>query len=178
LISVVDLFATLLDMAGLDASVIPDGAATDSLSFAACLADPNASIARTCQFTETFPNPGAMPGRSDGKTVRLGDWKLIRNDNGSEGLYNLPNENQNLANGFLTATEQENFDLLNRKLDAILSDALLGDVNLNGLVAFSDIGPFIDRLASGEYQTEADCDRNGTVDFSDIPRFIEILQNQ
>ena len=178
LISVVDLFATLLDMAGLDASLIPDGAATDSLSFAACLTDPNASIARTCQFTETFANPGATPGRSDGKTVRLGDWKLIRSDNGNEGLYNLPNENQNLANGFLTATEQENFDLLNRKLDAILTDSLLGDVSLNGVVDFSDISPFIARLSSGVYQLEADCDRSGAVDFSDIPRFIEILQNQ
>ena len=177
LISVVDLFATLLDMAGLDASLIPDGAATDSLSFAPCLVDPNASIARNCHFSETFSNT-ATPGRNDGKTVRLGDWKLIRNDNGNEGLYNLPNENQNLANGFLTATEQENFDLLNRKLDAILSDALLGDVNLSELVDFSDIEPFIELLISGSYQLEADCDRNGTVDFSDIPEFIAILQGR
>ncbi len=52
---------------------------------------------------------------------------------------------------------------------------LLGDVNLDGEVNFSDIPPFIDVLVAGEYQTEADPDQNGEVNFSDIPAFIEIL---
>jgi len=179
LISVVDFFATLLDIAGLSANVIPDGAATDSRSFAAYVTDPNASTTiRTCQFSEQFAGPNSMPGRNDGKTVRLGDWKLIRNDDGNEGLYNLPDETTNLADGFLAPTAQANFDMLNRKLDAILSDSLIGDVNLSDVVDFSDIGPFIEVLSSGNYQLEADCDRNGTVDFSDIMPFIDILQNQ
>lgn len=177
-ISVVDLFATLLDMAGLDASVIPEGAATDSLSFAAHMTDPNAVGIRTCLFSEGFVAPTVTPGRNNGKTVRLGDWKLIRFDNGNESLFNLPDESSDLADGSFTPTEQANFDMLDRKLDAILSDALLGDVNMSEVVDFSDIGPFINVLSSGSYQLEADCDRNGTVDFSDIPEFIDILQNQ
>ena len=78
----------------------------------------------------------------------------------------------------MTPTEQSNYDQLNRKLDGILADSLLGDVNLNEMVDFSDIVPFVEVLTAGSYQHEADCDRNGAVDFGDIPEFIEILQNQ
>lgn len=55
---------------------------------------------------------------------------------------------------------------------------LLGDVDLDGMVTFSDIPAFIAVLISGEFQAEADCDQNGVVDFSDIPRFIDILIGQ
>jgi len=52
---------------------------------------------------------------------------------------------------------------------------LLGDVNLDGVVDFFDIQPFIDRLSSGTFQAEADIDGNGEVNFSDIAPFIDIL---
>jgi len=52
---------------------------------------------------------------------------------------------------------------------------LLGDVNLDGVVNFSDISPFIAVLSAGGFQDEADIDRNETVDFSDISPFIAIL---
>ena len=52
---------------------------------------------------------------------------------------------------------------------------LLGDLNLDASVDFFDISPFIDLLAKGGFQAEADFDRNGTVDFLDIPHFIAIL---
>lgn len=55
---------------------------------------------------------------------------------------------------------------------------LLGDVNLDGVVNFSDIPTFISVLQSGGFQAEADCDLSGTVDFGDIPAFIEILMSQ
>ena len=174
LVSCVDLFRTLLDIAGQDGSVIPAGAATDSISFAAALTDPNAHLSRPCHFSEQFGN---NPAR-DGKTVRLGDWKLIRNDNGSESLYNLPNENSNLADGSFTATEQANFDLLNTKLDNILAGPLLGDVNLDGSVNFLDISPFIVLLSSEGFQNEADMDQNNFVNFLDISPFIEALSGQ
>ena len=54
----------------------------------------------------------------------------------------------------------------------------LGDVNQDGAVSFSDIGPFITVLASGEFQAEADCDENGMVTFADIGPFIGILSSQ
>ena len=55
---------------------------------------------------------------------------------------------------------------------------LLGDVNLDSIVSFSDIPAFIAVLQSGEFQAEADCNQDGVVDFSDIPAFITILSNQ
>ena len=56
-------------------------------------------------------------------------------------------------------------------------DVLLGDVNLDGIVNFLDISPFISRLSSGEFQLEADVDENGRVDFLDISPFIGILSS-
>jgi len=55
---------------------------------------------------------------------------------------------------------------------------ILGDVNLDGVVDFSDIPPFIAVLKAGSFQAEADCNKSGAVDFSDIPPFIDILSGQ
>ena len=55
---------------------------------------------------------------------------------------------------------------------------LLGDVNTDGDVSFSDIPAFISVLLAGEFQIEADIDLNGAVNFADIGGFIAILQNQ
>ena len=52
---------------------------------------------------------------------------------------------------------------------------LLGDVNQDDVVDFSDISPFIDLLSSGNFLREADIDRNGVVDFGDISLFIDLL---
>ena len=52
---------------------------------------------------------------------------------------------------------------------------LLGDVNLDGSVDFSDIAAFIGVLAANGDQAEADIDGNGVVNFSDIAPFINIL---
>jgi hypothetical protein len=54
---------------------------------------------------------------------------------------------------------------------------LLGDVDLNGVVNFLDITPFIGVLSSGGSQAEADCNEDGMVDFLDITPFIGILSN-
>ena len=52
---------------------------------------------------------------------------------------------------------------------------MLGDVDLDGDVDFSDIPVFVDRLLSGVFQAEADIDQNNIVDFSDISPFTAIL---
>ena len=54
-------------------------------------------------------------------------------------------------------------------------EILLGDVDMNGVVEFRDIPPFISLLVSGTFQAEADINGSGTVDFQDIPAFIDIL---
>ena len=53
---------------------------------------------------------------------------------------------------------------------------LKGDVNMDGDIGFSDIGPFIAVLESGVFQAEADCDCSAVVDFFDIAPFIVLLQ--
>jgi hypothetical protein len=52
-----------------------------------------------------------------------------------------------------------------------------GDVDLNGVVNFNDIDPFIGLFNSGEYQQEADCNNDGLINFLDIGPFISILAN-
>ena len=54
---------------------------------------------------------------------------------------------------------------------------LLGDVNVDGVVNFLDISPFIAILSVGGFQEEADIDQNTTVDFRDISPFIELLSS-
>ena len=58
---------------------------------------------------------------------------------------------------------------------SVTVETLLGDVNLDGVVNFLDISPFIAILTSGTFQAEADCNESGTVDFLDISPFIAIL---
>ena len=58
------------------------------------------------------------------------------------------------------------------------SSVLLGDVNLDGVVDFLDISPFILALSTGSVQAEADIDQNSVVDFLDIGPFILILSDQ
>ena len=57
----------------------------------------------------------------------------------------------------------------------VFDKPLLGDVNIDGVVDFDDIPPFITILISGDFLAEADTDDNGVVDFDDIPGFIAIL---
>ena len=55
---------------------------------------------------------------------------------------------------------------------------LLGDVNLDGVVDFLDISPFIVVLSIGGNQAEADVNQDGVVDFLDISPFIVVLSGQ
>jgi len=52
---------------------------------------------------------------------------------------------------------------------------LLGDCNLDGVVNFLDISPFIVILQAGAFLEEADVNQDGAVNFADITPFIEIL---
>ena len=52
---------------------------------------------------------------------------------------------------------------------------LLGDVNLDMVVNFFDIAPFIALLTNSQFQFEADINGDGAVTFFDIQPFIDIL---
>ena len=54
-------------------------------------------------------------------------------------------------------------------------DALLGDVNRDGVVNLLDIEPFIDLLSGGGYQIEADINQDGVVNLIDIEPFVDLL---
>ena len=56
------------------------------------------------------------------------------------------------------------------------AEVLIGDVNLDGVVNFLDIAPFIFVLQSGTFQAEADANSDGVVNFLDIAPFISFLQ--
>ena len=60
---------------------------------------------------------------------------------------------------------------------SVISDVLLGDVNVDGNVDFSDISPFIGILSAGTFQAEADLNESGEVNFLDISPFIQVLSN-
>ena len=63
-------------------------------------------------------------------------------------------------------------------VEAFVGALLLGDIDLNGMVNFSDITPLISLLSSGEFQAEADFDQNGFVNFLDVSPFIFTLSGQ
>ena len=54
-------------------------------------------------------------------------------------------------------------------------ETVLGDVSLNGVVDFSDIGPFISILSTSGFLDQADINQDGQVNLSDIGPFIELL---
>lgn len=63
----------------------------------------------------------------------------------------------------------------NFRIQAIPSDLLLGDVNLDGSVNFLDISAFIAVLSGGGFQLEADINGDDAVNFLDISEFIALL---
>ena len=59
-----------------------------------------------------------------------------------------------------------------------ITPVLKGDINLDGVVDFADIPPFIAVLQSGVFRAEADVNCDGVVDFADISAFIVVFQGQ
>ena len=124
LVNTVDLFSTIIELAGgIPETIVPDEVIHDSRSVMPLLANPGSGSIRHFSMTEIFRN---NPRNSDGKTIRNGNYKLIRFDNGSVEFYHLADdtwEHVNLLAGTLNATQQDNYD----KLDTLLDQLLSGD---------------------------------------------------
>ena len=60
-------------------------------------------------------------------------------------------------------------------VETVATSTLIGDVNLDGMINFLDISPFIGVLSMTEFQAEADINEDGEVNFSDISPFIILL---
>ena len=105
-------------------------------------------------------------------------FELLGTELGSTDLFAVLDGNSQLITDL-------NFDTLLRTsfdgttgyttFTATVEPLLLGDVDRNGVVDFSDISPFISLLAAGQFQAEADIDQSGIVDFEDISPFVSLL---
>ncbi len=102
----VDLFATILELAGTNTGVVPAGVAIDSRSFAATLNGTSDQTRRI--YTEVFDtNPLTA---ADGRALQDSRWKLIRFADSHDEFYDLqadPNENTNLLASVLTTEQQQ-----------------------------------------------------------------------
>ena len=109
LVSSVDLFSTIAQLAGVDSTSIHDSKSFKSLF-------DNAAVHRNFQYSESDN------GINDSWAISDGVFKLIVMANGNEELYNLnddPYENFNLLNGTLTAAEENAKTALEAELSVI-----------------------------------------------------------
>ena len=79
------------------------------------------------------------------------------------------------VSGFLPEIDTQGLVTLQRNEAEV--GFLLGDCNLDGVVSFLDIQPFIDALTSGSFLDHADINGDGTVSFLDISGFIALLSS-
>lgn len=115
LVSCVDLFATIGDLAGVPA------ATEDSVSMVPYFRNPSLSL-RSTVYTETFsPNGGTLPFTEHRRAIRDARYKLIRTINQADEFYDLeldPFESNDLLPG-LTRSEQAAYDALVAELIAL-----------------------------------------------------------
>jgi arylsulfatase B len=109
LVNMVDVFATILEMAGINvASTVPSGVTIDSKSLLP-IVQSNSNQTRYA-YAELFgPDVTASLG---GKSLRNSQYKLIRFSDNRNEFYDLstdPYETVNLLNGTLAPTQQANY---------------------------------------------------------------------
>ncbi len=108
LVSAVDLFATLGELAG-----VPAPTGVDSVSMVPYFADPTLSV-RRWMYTERFgPNGATPPFPSHQRAIRSTRFKLIRRTDRPDELYDLladPWETTNLLTSPLTPVAQQAYD--------------------------------------------------------------------
>ncbi len=56
-----------------------------------------------------------------------------------------------------------------------LTDLLVGDVNCDGSINLLDVGPFVDVLSTGTFDSKADINQDGVVDLLDVQPFVDLL---
>lgn len=115
LVHAVDLFATILELAGTNTSVVPAGVTVDSRSLLPQLQS-EALDANRRVYTEVFDaNAGTM---SDARSLRDARYKLIRFNSGGDEFYDLqtdPSEATNLLNA-LTIEQRQYYNRLQFQL--------------------------------------------------------------
>ena len=112
----------------------------------------------------------------DGTTDELlGSVELFLNsDGGSAQLQNLDADSLRIKTYGLKVGMFARVDSFFHEFDTAVQ-TVLGDCNLDGVVDFFDIEPFISILSNRGFLAEADVDEDGDVDFLDIIPFVAIL---
>ncbi len=123
LVNTADIFATVLDLFGYTnwQAQIPNNKPVDSKSMLPIIKNVSTQV-RPWAFSEIFK---LTPDSADGKAMRNMDYKLIRFDYGHEEFYNLatdPNEDVNLLNGTMSATDIINYNYLCNEMTTLVGN--------------------------------------------------------
>jgi arylsulfatase A-like enzyme len=125
LVNSVDMFSTIIEMAGMDVSaVVPKDVTLDSVSALPYLTKPDTPSQRDFVLAEIF---GDRDGKNVGDhAIRNATHKLITFSTNKEELYNLkadPYEHNNLLAGNLSADDQAQYDALKKLVSVVRADA-------------------------------------------------------
>ena len=119
LVSTVDLYATLLELAGVNlAATLPTNLVFDSQSLMPLITNLNPVVQDRFILAENFDS--TIPDSRAGRTVRNTRYKLILFNNGVQEMYDLssdPYEHTNLLARMLTLPEQDQYRILAAKLN-------------------------------------------------------------
>ncbi len=126
LVSSVDVFATIADLAGVDVGTL--GVPIDGVSFYPALKKPGASGPRDMVYSERFAPNGAVARADDHRAVRDARWKLavdVENGVETERFFDLSKglEGPNLLrDGKLGAAQQQGHDKLRAEYDRLTAE--------------------------------------------------------
>ena len=123
LVNSTDLFATIMEMAGIDPEeAVPDEVTHDSISFFSALSDSDAPTGREWLYADYFI--GGFAGVADGDYAMRDDrYKLLRH-HGAVEFYDLerdPYEHDNLLTGDLSAEEDAAYRSLGQRIQELRS---------------------------------------------------------
>jgi arylsulfatase A-like enzyme len=134
LVHAVDVFATILAMAGISNAATLTTNTIESQSFLPALTS-TSNLTRYA-FVEKF---GTNSASADGRALRNAQFKLLSFDAGGTEFYDLladPAENTNLLTGTLTATQQANYYALTMRLglyqDTLAAPTISSSTRSNG----------------------------------------------
>ena len=121
----VDMFATVLDLAGVDVADFERGRIVDSVSMAPYLWDPEAPDQREFVLSEVFGGASLARGTT-GQAISDGHHKLIRLSDGEEQLYDIEDDFREdddlLSGGVMSAYENMIWETLADRLDHLPID--------------------------------------------------------
>ena len=127
LVGVSDVFATLIELAGVDAGTFPPALTLDSISLVPYLQDPLQTSLRTTVYSELFTPLGDVSNATTHwQLIRDARYKLLRtrSPNGTvEEFYDLwldPFETNDLLTASLSVEEQQSHANLSAEIDALL----------------------------------------------------------